>query len=91
MTRDDGVLKVSAKNLIRDRADLGSQNEIKCMRWSDERQEEILIGSKNGVRTFNVVDNVISNSLVLPEDESCGIFKSDGLVSRISFRICHFQ
>lgn len=51
------------------------------MNWSDERQEEILIGTKSSVRTFNTSDNELVNSFALPENDCCGIFKIDELVS----------
>lgn len=80
MKKEDGAFKVAAKNLIRDKANLTSQHEIKLMNWSDERQEEVLIGTKSSFRTFNTVNNALCNSFALPENECCGIFKSDRLV-----------
>ncbi|KAK7605446.1 hypothetical protein V9T40_007304 [Parthenolecanium corni] len=75
--RENGVLKVAAKNLIRDKANLSSQHEIKTMNWSDEHRDEILIGSKSSVQSFSTINNALCNSFALPENECCGIFKSD--------------
>lgn len=79
--RENGVLKVAAKNLIRDKANLSSQHEIKTMNWSDEHRDEILIGSKSSVQSFSTINNALCNSFALPENECCGIFKSDEWVS----------
>lgn len=51
------------------------------MNWSDERQNEILIGTETSVRTFDTSDNELVNSFALPEKDCCGIFKIDELVS----------
>ncbi len=76
-------MKIASKNLIRNKENISNKNEIKCLNWSDEREDEILVGAKNEVSLFETSVEEYTCSAQFLTGEPRGIFAENRYKSQI--------
>ncbi|XP_065199689.1 WD repeat-containing protein 74 [Planococcus citri] len=75
--KNDVNVKVFSKNCVKDKELISNKNEITYLNWDSSLENEILVGMKNGIKTFNVDSEEFTINCSIPDGNIGGFFKND--------------